>query len=180
MQPQNDAPVGQEPTPQPGQEPGRDYDKEIAELRQEAAKWRSQLRDAQGKLQEYQPLVEEYQQKKEADKSEAEKLAERLAALEGQLNQAKQQAEIAQKERALTVLATKQGVPADMLQYLDVNKFNLEDEESVLEALSKLVPAKQPSSGGKTNPARTNENGQLTPAEWYANRNQRNYMFGEK
>ena len=166
---------GQEPEqvlePEPPQAGDSGNDNEIAKLRAEAAKWRTQFRDAQKQVKEYEPLAKKYSDLEEANKGEAEKLAERLAALEGQLSQAQAQATRADNERKLTVLATKAGVPADMLNYLDVTKFDLEDEEATVLALSALVPVRQTNSGTSSNPARTNAGADgMTAEEWYKDR----------
>jgi chromosome segregation ATPase len=173
---------GQVPTAEP-QEPqaGDSGNDEIAKLRQEAAKWRTQYRDAQKQIKEYEPLATKYSEMQEAQKGEAEKLAERLAALEGQLSQAQAQAERAKNERRLIVLATRAGVSAETLQYLDVSKFDLDDEEATITALSALVPAKPANSGGISNPARASgDNKQEDLRAWWDGRGKKNYIFGDK
>jgi len=177
--------VDQEPTqePQTPQVGESGNDSEIAKLRAEAAKWRTQFRDAQKQVKEYQPLAAKYSELEEANKGEAQKLADSLAAMQTQLAQAQANATRADNERKLTVLATKAGVPADMLNYLDVTKFDLDDADATLEALSALVPAKTANSGAAANPARQSVGVDgLTPAEWYKQQQQggQSYIFGDK
>ena len=182
MPPENDQQIGQEPTiePQAPQDGGSEWEAERAKLRQEAAKWRTQLRETEGKLKELEPAAARLQELEEANKTEAEKMAERLAALEGKLTEAQTQAQRAAAERKLTVLATKAGVPADMLQYLDVSKFDLDNEEEALKALSALVPTRQATTGSASNPARGTQNGTTSLEEWYSGAGKKNYIFGDK
>ena len=183
MSPDENKQPGQEPgqEPQTPQAGGRDYEAEIADLRKENAKRRTQLRDAQKKVKEYEPIAAKYSELEEANKGEAEKLADKLATLQAQVAAAQATAAHERSERKLTVLATKAGVSADMLQYLDVSKFDLEDEEATITALSALAPAKGANSGGSSNPARNNTGmGDDELKEWYTGRGQTNYMFGDK
>lgn len=163
---------GQEPPqtdPQPtGQDSGgRDYEAEIKALREEAAKWRTNYRTAESQVKELSPAAAKLAEIEEANKTEAQKTAERLAALEAQLAQSKAAAELAVKRNRLTVLATKAGVSADVVEYLDAGKFDLNDEETTLKALKALASSAGSTGGSPSNPGRTGNNGQLTPEEWY-------------
>ena len=165
--------VDQEPTqePQTPQVGDSGNDNEIAKLRAEAAKWRTQYRDAQKQVKEYQPLAAKYSELEIANQSEAEKMAARLTELEGQLSQAQANATRADNERKLMALAAKAGVSAKTLEYLDVSKFDLDDEEATVLALSALVPVRQTNSGTSSNPARTNAGADgMTAEEWYNDR----------
>lgn len=165
----------------------RDYETEISDLRQEAKKYRLQLRETQKQVKTLQPAADKLAELDEASKGESEKMAERLVALEGQLSKATASAERATNERRLTVLATKAGVAADVLQFLDVSKFDLEDEEATIKALSALVPVAQSNSGASSNPARSQPGGDakvgydgLTSEEWMKGAGRKSYIFGEK
>lgn len=161
-----DAGGGQSPS---GQEPGRDYEAEIADLRKENAKWRTDFREAQKQLKDLQPLAEKAQQLEDANKSEVEKLAAKMADLERQANQYQAQAAQAEKVAKLTALGARAGVPADMLQFLDASKFDLDDEERALEALSALAPKGTANAGKPSNPARGGAKGEDDPATWWKN-----------
>ena len=180
----DDNAAGQEPEPQQPQTPqagASGNDTEITKLRQEAAKWRTQYRDAQKQIKTLEPQATAFAELEEANKGEAQKLADSLAALQTQLATAQANASQAQNAQKLTVLATKAGVNADMLQYLDVSKFDLEDEEATLAALSALVPAKSTNSGGSANPARNNTGmGDDEMRAWYTGQGKTNYIFGDK
>jgi chromosome segregation ATPase len=159
---------GQEPTtPQATPDGGRDYESEIDALRKEAAKWRTQYRDASGRLKELEPMAQRAVEIETAQKTEGQRLAEQLAALQGQVTAAQAAAQRAEAERKLTVAASKAGVPAEALQYLDPAKFDLDDEAATLEALAALAaPRAQTPAVGATNPAR-GANGTPSPAEWF-------------
>lgn len=156
---------------------GRDFEAEVAKLRAENAKWRTQLRETQQTLEDLKPLAEKAQQLEEAQKTEAEKLAERIAQLEGQASAAQAQAARAAQETKLVTLASQAGVPANMLQFLDASKFNLDDEESALEALSALAPKNSANAGKPSNPARGGNTGEDDPATWWKNRKQGSSMI---
>lgn len=136
------------------QDAGRDFEAEIAKLRKEAADWRTKFRGAEQQLGELRPVAEQYAEQQAAQKTEAEKLAERMAQLEAQLATTKTEADRARRTNSLITLAVKAGIPADVVQYLDVTKFDLEDEEGTLKALASLAPSKQIPAVGAGNPAR--------------------------
>lgn len=160
---------------------GRDFEAELAALRQENAKWRTQLRDAQGQLKELTPAAQRLAELEEANKTDAQKTAERLARLEAELASSKAAAELAVKQRRLTVLATKAGVPAEVVDYLDASKFNLDDEEATTKALAALAASRPASGGGPSNPARPG-NGQPSDAElrqeYFGGGNKKSLIFG--
>lgn len=161
---------GQEPTTEaPAQAAGRDYEAEIQQLRAEAAKWRTQYRDASGKLKELEPVAQKYAEIEAAQKTQEQKLAEQLAELQGQVVAAQAAAQRADAERKLALLATKAGVPPAALPYLDATKFDLDDEAAALEALAVLAASNKTTAPhvGATNPARSGANGVPDPAEWY-------------
>jgi multidrug efflux pump subunit AcrA (membrane-fusion protein) len=164
--------VGQEPTGE-GQEPTPAEDKAfdakyVEGLRAEAARYRNEAKAAKSQLSELQPLAEKARQLEDANKSEAEKLAQKLADMQAQLNAAQADAARAAAERKLTTLAVKAGVSGDILPFLDVSKFDLENEETTLATLAKLKTPTPANGGGPSNPGRSaDSNGQLSPADWY-------------
>lgn len=144
--PDESAPAGQEPSgatppavvqdtpaaPAPVQETGaKSFDeKYVSELREEAAGYRKQLRDAQAAIKELQ-----------AQAGAGAQLSEKLAGLEAQLAAAAAQAEAAQKQAQLTRLAVKAGVDPDVAALIDLSKVDLADEEGTLKTLGKLRAA---------------------------------------
>lgn len=145
--PDSDAGQGQAP-----QTFDADY---VAKLRAESAKYRNELKAVRAQLGELAPLAEKAKQQETTSASEAEKLAQKLAELQQQVKTAQEAAARAAAERQLMALAVKAGVPADILPYLDVTKFDLDDEETALATLEKLKPSTAPPAGGKqANPAR--------------------------
>jgi hypothetical protein len=167
------SPPPSNPTEPPGAAAGAGDD-EAAKLRAEAAKWRVQLREAQSQLKELQPAAARLAELEEANKTDAQKQADRLAKLEADLRQAQVTAELATKRSKLTVLATKAGVSADVVDFLDVGKFDLDNEEATLKALQALArpsteigSANSRSGGGPSNPGRSGDNGVPSAEEWY-------------
>lgn len=160
---------GQEPTAQqaPPDSGGRDYESEIDALRKENAKWRTQYREASGRLKELEPVEAKYAEFSEAQKTQEQRLSEQVATFQAQLAEAQAAVNRANAERRLAIAASKAGVPADALQYLDATKFDLDDEAATLEALAALAaPKTHTPTVGATNPAR-GTNGQLSPADWF-------------
>lgn len=142
----------------------------VRKLRDEAAKWRTQLREVQAQLKELQPKAVEFEKLQEERKTEAERLAERLAALESDLQQKQQEAEAAQAQARLIRLAAQAGVDVEVASLLDISKLNLEDEEATLAILRKL--GRGITAGGMANPGRTGANAQPTEEEL------RSFYFG--
>jgi hypothetical protein len=120
-------PAGQAPVAQPGAQDAPTEDKEVAKLRAEAAKWRTQFRETQEALQKVQ-----------AEAGENKKVADQLTAIQAQLEKAQAEAEAAQKMATLTRYAVKAGVDPDVAALLDLSKIDLSDEKKALEVLSKL------------------------------------------
>lgn len=100
----------------------------VSELRGEAASYRKQLREAQEALKAAQAAAGDNQA-----------LAGKLAELESSLAQKAAEAEAAQKAATFVRLAAKAGVDPDLMNLLDLNKFDLSDEKRTLDALSKLA-----------------------------------------
>ena len=179
--PEDNTPTGQEPGNDnpPAQDGGKDLEAKLAAARQEAAARRVELRELKQQWEQAQPLLQEYQEIKDADKSELEKITGQISDMQRQLDAANAQRQQAEKALRLNTLAVKANVPGDLLPYLDVSKFDLDDEDATLKALQALVPAKTANSGGPTNPARSGtQAAEETPEEWYKNRFQRPNIFG--
>lgn len=131
-------------------------EKEASELeraRKEAAKYRTQLRDLEGKWKQAEPVLAEYQKQQEAQKTEAQKLADAIADAKRQAAESQTAAERAQRELQVTRLATKAGVDLDLVPFLDLSKLDLEDEPKAMEVLGKLAAARQ-TANGASNPGR--------------------------
>lgn len=135
-------------------EDGRDYAAEIKKLREESAKWRTQFRDAEKQVKALSPAAQKLAELEEAQKSEEQKLKERLAQMEKTTAEAKQAAEIASKQLKLATLAQKAAVPPELVPLLDLSKLDFEDEDATIETLKKFA-VKTPSAngGGASNPA---------------------------
>lgn len=139
--------------PQAGEESGND--KEIAKLRKEAAKYRTERNELKKQLGEIAPIVEEFKAKKEADMSEAERLKAQLS----ELTQAKEAAENEAKRAKLQAM----GIPESAVQLIDVNTLNWDDGEALKAQVSPLITptgpqASTPGPGGNnSNPPVTME-----------------------
>ena len=158
-----------------GETPAETFDKEyVQKLRDEAAKYRTQLREVQGQLKDLQPLAEQAKHAEEAQKSDLQKALDKLAKLEGEAKAAQAKADALARANKLLSLAAKANVDASILDYLDVSKFDLDDEEKTLEALKRFGKATQTTAtGGKpSNPARGEGEGKATEAEM------RSFHFG--
>jgi predicted RNase H-like nuclease (RuvC/YqgF family) len=180
--------TGQAPEPTtPSQAPGTDDsaptteapDAQVEKLRKEAAKWRTQLREAQSQIETLAPLADEYQKQQEAQKTEAEKAAQRIAELEKTMAEKETQAAQAAAQVELLRMASKAGVDPDVASLLDLSKLDLDDEAATIETLQKLAPAAR--AGSAANPGRghsTPEDSEASIREWYANRGTSTSMFG--
>lgn len=122
----------------------------VKELREEAASWRKQFRDAQTALKEAQAQV-----------GQSAELTQKFAALEAQLADAATKTEAAQKAAALTRLAAKAGIDPDVAALLDLTKIDLDNEKAALETLSKLAGNRQ---GREARPGTVGSTG-MTEAE---------------
>lgn len=122
----------------------------VQQLRDEAAKWRTQFREVQAQVKELSGKA-----------GDSEKLSERLAALEAELAQKSAAAESAVKQTQLLRLASKAGVDPDTAALLDLSKLNLDDEKAALEVLAKFA---KPGSGTPVKPGAVGATG-MTEAE---------------
>jgi len=132
---------------------------ELERARKEAANYRTKLRELEGKWKEAEPVLVQFQQQQDAQKSEAQKLAERLAEAERKAADSESTAQRAMREAKLVRLATKAGVDPDVAGLLDLSKLDLDDEKATLETLGKLAAARQ-TANGASNPARGGAQGE--------------------
>lgn len=155
--------MSDELTPQAGADDQADEqassgNEEVTKLRNEAARWRTKLRDTEKTLNELKPLAEQFRAAQDAQKSEAQKALEERDAARAEVAQAKAEAMRAQQEAKLTRLATKAGVDPDVAALLDLSKLDLDDEKAMLDTLGKLATARQ-TANSASNPARNGANG---------------------
>ena len=106
------------------QDDGRDYEAEIKKLREEAAKWRVQYRDAEKQVKELSPAAKRLQELEESQKSEEQKLRDKIATMEAATKQAEANAERANKEAKLIKIAASAGVSPDLAALLDISKLD--------------------------------------------------------
>jgi predicted nucleic acid-binding Zn-ribbon protein len=132
-------------SPVQDQAPQGGTDKLDVKLSEEAAKWRVKARELEAQLKQLQPKAEQYDQLQESQKTEAQKLAERIAALEAEVQAKDAAAAKAASEAQLLRLATKAGVDPDVAALLDLSKIDISDEKAALETLSKFA---RPSANG--------------------------------
>lgn len=146
-------------------EPERDYEAEIKKLRDEAANRRVKAKELEAQLAELKPLAEKFNELEEAKKSEEQKLREQLEALKQEKLQAEQTALTAQRQAKLSTLASKAGVDVELLQFLDLSKFDFDNEDSILETLERFKPKAQKPSGGKEVNPQANGNNAVSEAD---------------
>ena len=132
---------------------------ELERARKDAAKYRTELRDLQSKWKEAEPVLADYQKQQDAQKSETQKLADAIADAQRKAAESQAAAERAQRELAVTRLATKAGVDLDLVPYLDLSKLDLDDESKAMEILGKLASARQQASSA-SNPGRNGATGE--------------------
>jgi septal ring factor EnvC (AmiA/AmiB activator) len=129
-----------------GQEPSAQDGKTASELeraRKEAAKYRTERNELKARLDAAEPVLARIQEQENAQKTEAQKLGEQLAALQQQLADQSAAAQRAQRETALTRLAAMANVDLDILPLLDVSKIDLDDEAKALETLGKFAATRK-------------------------------------
>lgn len=141
------------------------YIAENEKLRKENASRRIQNRDLTSELETLKPLAEKFTELEEAKKSEEQKLREQLEALKQEKLQAEQTALIAQRQAKLSTLAGKAGVDVELLQFLDLSKFDFDNEDSILETLERFKPKVQKPSGGKEVNPQANGNNAVSEAD---------------
>jgi phage I-like protein len=132
-----------------GQEPATFTSEYVQELRQEAAKYRTQLREVQeqvGQFADYDELkraAEELQKRKDADKSELEKFQEAAAKAERERDEARQRAQDTLIRAAFIEEASKAGVanPGDAYRLADLSSVSIDEETGQVEGAEEAVAA---------------------------------------
>ena len=124
------------------QETGNGNSDEIAKLRKEAAKWRTQLREAEAQIKELNPLVEQFKERQQAEMTEAEKLKIELE----ELKTARQAAETEAKRAQLMAY----GVPESAVELVNVDALNWGDRDALKEQIAAFTakPAPQAMTPG--------------------------------
>jgi hypothetical protein len=169
--PQSETPpaAGQAPAATEAKDQGSDApktysEKDVSDLRNEAAKYRTQLRETQDALKQLK-----------AEAGGNKDLADKVAALEAQVAEKAAAADKAGKEAQLVRLAAKAGIDPDVAALLDLSKIDLGDEKKALETLAKLAPAK----GGQPRPGGGQGSGDEDLRTWYKQaRGRPGSMFG--
>lgn len=134
-----------------GQEPNDDktFDAEyVRELRQENAKWRTQLRDVQAQLDQfgdYDDLKQQaakWQEFEDKQKSDMEKLQDQLSQLQTERDVAQQRAQDAIIKSAFVSEASKAGFanPEDTYRLADLGKITI-NEDGIVEGVADAVKA---------------------------------------
>ena len=137
---------------------------ELERARREAANYRTKLRDLEGKWKEAEPVLAKFKELEDAQKSEAQKQADRIAQLEKQAADATASAQAAQRQAKLTVLATKANVDPELIALIDIAKLDLDDEAGTIKTLGKLAVGRQ-GGGSASNPGRDGGGGGKSDAE---------------
>lgn len=119
------------------------------------SKLREEIKGLKAQVKSAEPVLAKYKELEEAQKSEAQKLADQLAAANKLAADSQAAATQAQREAQVTRLATKAGVDLDLIAYLDLSKLDLTDEVAAMAVLGKLATARQ-TANSASNPARSN------------------------
>lgn len=163
-------------------EPAQDADNgaELAKLRAEAAKWRTQYREAQKMLTDLQPAAQRLAELENQQKTEAEKLADKVRQLEAQAAAAQEAAAQAARERQFLTLAVKAGVPSQIVDYLNPARFDLDDEDATTKALGELMTAlkARPPQTSASNPGRDGTMTNQQMHDWLFGNSAVNKIFG--
>jgi hypothetical protein len=131
--------TGQEPADESGQEPTTFTPEYVQDLRQEAAKYRTQLRDTKQKLEgfsDYDDLkaeAAEWQKHQDAQKGELEKLQEQLEEVQRERDDALQRRQDTLIQSAFVTAASAHNVthPADAYNLADLSKVRIDDDGKV-------------------------------------------------
>lgn len=122
---------------------------ELKKVRAEAAKHRTEKQALAAQVADLAPKAQRLQEAEDAQKTEAQRLADSMAKMQAELQAAQQRAALAEKAAAFTRLAAKAGVQAEVADMLDLSKFDLGNEAEVIEKLQKLAPTQPPAPAGK-------------------------------
>jgi len=129
--------------------------KQLDAARADAAKYRTAARDGKATIETLTPLADKAKEMEESQKSELEKLTDKLAAMQLQVETGQAAVEAVQRQNKVQALAYRANVPDDVLQMLDMSKIDVDDPE---EAVKKLSVFSKPSSSSSTvvNPEKQN------------------------
>lgn len=168
--------IGQEPE-NDGGEDTQSFDAEyVRKLRDEAAKYRRQLRETQDRVKNLEPKATEFDKLQDAAKTETERMSEQLATLQAKVAEAETNAQRAQAQARVVRLATKAGIDPDVAQMLDVSQFaQLEDDDAV-KLLAKLAPTR--AAGSVSNAGRTGASASEDLRAWWESRGGKTTIFG--
>lgn len=155
--------------------------KELEKARSESAERRVKLRELESQLKDLAPLAEQAKAAEEAKKTETDKLREQIEALKADQLKAQADADVARKQAKLVTIASKAGLSPDVIEFLDISKLDLENEEATINTLKKLAPARV-TGGGASNPP-GGQSGAVTDGDlrytyFGGGRGQRNLIFG--
>lgn len=125
-------------------------------LSDEAAKWRTKFRELEAQMKAIEPKAAEFDKLQEAQKTEAQKMADQLANLQAQVAQAQAQADAATKQANLMRLANMAGVDPDVAAMLDLSKIDMTDDAKALQQLGKFA---KPTNGAQVKPGQVGNTG---------------------
>ena len=125
-------------------------------LSDEAAKWRTKFRELEAQVKALEPKAAKFDELQEAQKTEAQKMADQLATLTAQVAQAQAQADAATKQANLLRLASMAGVDPDVALMLDISKIDLTDDAKALQTLGKFA---KPTNGAQVKPGQVGNTG---------------------
>lgn len=117
------------------------------------SKLRDEIKGLKAQVKSAEPVLAKYKELEDAQKSEAQKLAEAVTAAERKAAEKEVALERAVNEAKLTRLMAKAGVDLDVLDLIDISKLDLNDEEGTLKKLNKV--AARTTANGASNPARS-------------------------
>jgi hypothetical protein len=118
------------------------------------SKLRDEIKGLRAQVKQAEPVLAKYKELEDAQKSEAQRLSDQLAAANKLAADNLAAAQQAQREAQVTRLATRAGVDLDLVAYLDLSKLDLTDEKAALEVLGKLA-TKSATASSASNPGRT-------------------------
>lgn len=151
-------------TPTESAEPDRDYAAEIAKLRKESAKRRTDNKALKSELDAMKEKAEKYDALQTETQTEAEKLKAQVAQLENEKRQAKLEAEQARQEATFIRVASKAQMDPELAALIDIAKIDLSNEDSAVKLLKKWSKASV-TGGGPSNPERVAESTKLSEDE---------------
>lgn len=133
-----------------------DESPKLAKVRKEAARRRIAINELKAKLAELEPLAEKYREIEKANQTDAEKAEARIRELETALQERERAIAVANQKMRISSLASKAGLPAELVEWLDLSKFDFDDDDAGLaKQLAALAKVAKPNpSTGSANPGR--------------------------